>query len=167
MCYVCYQLSEAFGNSIKKAQELEDKAFESQLKEKRNWFLTEVYNKDCKVTKQLYSKLIDEEIDKDSTLLDGKRWDEILEKAFTDREPSAFPKTRYTQEPGKTFVDVLKELDEILDETNTQIPLNFDTIKTPEINLKPKYCSHKWTKYEGLGTKAPETICLNCGISKT
>lgn len=167
MCYICYQLSQAFGNSIRKAQEIEDQAFESQLKEKREWYLREIYNKDCKVSKELYSKLTDDEITKDSTFLDGKRWDEILEQAFIERESSAFPKTRYTQEPGKTFVDIITELDEILEETNTQVDLDFTKASTSEIDLKPKSCLHEWTKYEGLGTKAPETICKLCGRSKT
>ncbi len=193
MCYSCELLIKAFNNTIKKARDIEDAAFESQLKEKRNWLLTDIANKNCEAAKILLSQLTDDEIDKDSTVLDGKTWDQILEENFSKREASPFPAPAPGPQRPSPLQNQIEDIEKILHDIETQSEENYmnsdedDEIiedsaqqkfkfwnpshpiqaptTTPKVEEKP-ICVHQWIVYEGAGTKPPETICLKCGILK-
>lgn len=185
MCMACVELTKVFNRAIQKAQDLEDKAFESQLKEKREWFLREVWEKDHKVAKTLLEAFFtddDSEIDQDSGVLDGKQWDQVLDVKFKPRTPVPHPPIDQ-QVPTRQFAGVkLDELDEIIKEIeDKQISFKWTEKTTKEASDKVKAeaeqefevvaqkatCGHNWVIYEGAGTKPPEKLCSKCGASKT
>lgn len=182
VCWSCLELDQLFNRAIKKAHDLNNKSFESKLKQKREWLMKDIYQKDCAAAKKLYSYLdelgdIIDEIDSDSELLDGKQWEQILDVKFKPRTPiPALPQDQ--QIPRTKFNNIkLDELDDIIDEIESgQISFKWANEKedvTEPIKIKADYevvaekkCSHEWFLYQGAGTKPPEVLCKTCGITK-
>lgn len=190
MCISCYQLSQVFNRAIKKAQEIEDFSFESRLKEKREYFLREVYDKDHNEAFNLLLKLTDDEISSDSDILDGKKWEEYFADSFQKRNPSLLPSISPTVNNidninkilneafaeskdayNKTSSESLKSSEPVV---TTQESLPFDPQIEPfhgrELSSEDapltSYCSHSWFNYEGAGTLPSETLCRHCGLPK-
>lgn len=179
MCVSCFALSNLFNRAIKKAQDLEDSAFESQLKEKRQWIFAEIYEKDCAKAKVLLEAFYsdpDDEIDKDSQILDGKQWDKVLDVKFKPR-PTVPNLPVDNGVPRNKFSTVkLDELDEIVKEIESgQISFKWTEKTTQEVSDKLKSetefeaaaqkatCGHKWINYQGAGTRPTEVLCSKCG----
>lgn len=194
MCFACQTLQKIFNKSIQRAIERENKSLESRLKEKREYFLREVYERDHNTATNLLLETNDDEINQDSQVLDGKRWEDLLAESFIKREPSPFP-------PHADSDLTIKKLEEIVDsmlpgaKTDPKTDLNnsskasqdnektteskadhlpFDPYSEPFYKIKSEpseepiktYCSHEWFEYQGAGTKSPETICRFCGHPK-
>ena len=179
MCVACQELTKLFNRAIKKAQVLDDRRFESQCKEKLNWIMSDIYEKDCTTAKILLDAFYsdpDDEINKDSDILDGKQWDEVLDAKFKPRPP--IPSLPQDQQVPRTKFNTVKldELDEIVKEIESgQISFKWTEDTTKEVSYKLKAeaefetiaqkatCGHKWITYEGAGTKPPEVLCSKCG----
>lgn len=170
MCLACLELQRLFNKSIKKAIEQEDKSLESRLKEKREYFLREVFEQDHNTATNLLLQTNDDEIDKDSQVLDGKRWEDLLADSFIKREPSPFPP------PAAEDLTIRKTISESI-----QVPVTTTESKSEHLPFDPysepfygrsgvepitTYCSHEWLEYQGAGTRSPEIICRFCGQPK-
>lgn len=173
-----------------KAQNLDDKSYESRLKEKREYLLRDVFQQKCDIVKELLSKLPDEEIPSDSSILDGKTWDQILEENFTKRESSPFPPVHKDPDGWKRTLKHLDDIDQAIihielcsEEELLKRPISSEDEEIIEESkerqtdfwvpkhpfkvepLKPS-CDHQWMEYQGAGTKPTETICSKCGTPK-
>jgi len=110
---------------------------------------------------------------KDS-VLDGLRWDEALKDKFKLSDPD---------EKRAEVIKTVEEIEKILQKLqndgvgnmapNAVVPESVpskDTIQEcrdkEDLRYAEKYCLHDWMQYQGAGTKAPETICRSCGLSK-
>ncbi len=148
ICLSCQSLTKIFNRSIKEARRLEDPAWESQLKEKREYFLRELADRDCNAATNLLLKTKDDLIASDSDVLNGKRWEEVLEESFQNREvferPSPHSGVKVTAKSGLFSAEPIGIVEE------------FNPAVTPT-------CSHDWIEYYGAGLKPPETICSKCG----
>lgn len=136
MCYLCVELIKKFDRAIQQAGVEASPSYLSQLFEKRAWFFHSDEDQQHKIAKFFESE---DDIDEDSMILDGKRWDEALEIKFKQLDKSLYPAHE-------------------LNPTTEAIPV-------VEAKTEP-VCAHDWREYVGLGLSPPEIICCNCGKTK-
>ncbi len=118
----------------------------------------------------LFYQIGDDDLDKDSAILDGKKWEEHLDEViFKKSEKSPFPEqsTNDAMIFGEGHVLITGDGLKYVSPTETPGVIKVDSeIPKENKNLTPIGCSHEWIVYEGAGTKPPETICKTCGNTK-
>ncbi len=167
ICVSCIELTKLFNEGIARAKIKDDKGLESRLREKREYFLREVYEKDHNQAFNLLRDSDTLEISSDSDVLDGKRWEDHLSESFQKREDSPFPEYPPTFDPHQTELPVSTEVSESTIPFDPYAEPFYGTpVQDPDADPITTYCSHDWVWYEGAGTRPVEQICRWCGSAK-
>ena len=136
----------------------------SRLKEKREYFIDDVYGVDCDKVQKM-----SQEIDNGSDILNGKTWGEILQDEFQQELNLGGPPIKEINSAG--WDAIIKDLDKAYENIHKGLVSEIaeEVVKTlaeqPPIQVSQS-CTHDWFVYHGLGTKPSETICLKCGSQK-
>ncbi len=147
MCVACLSVRDLYNSSIIKAKNLEDAAYESKLRESREWFLREIFEQDHNAATNLLLKSKSDGIAKDSDVLNGRRWEDILEESFK----------KQAETESQTSFDF---------GTNTESKVTSEILNESQDLAQKAYCPHDYFEYQGAGTRAPEIICRTCGSLK-